>query len=333
MEIKYYKCKNGLIVNTSTSAHDRERALFNGKKLEPTHSSSWFFLKGESNLKSVKKQTSIKFNYYFELKEDFFEAAKLYNLAKKYTSKEVGYSGYNYNEVEQFSDKKFEKYRNFYNKKREELPPSYKEVEFKVTSLGEIEYKLEGKPEDYKVSLTEKKFNSFQDTIIEKELSTICTYSELERILIPEFLLYKRPCKLTSQQVYKIVRAYIKDNIDIKYAKIDTDYDFCLTVKKKINIKPYIGKREILTKRFKSYSPPRFKNFEVANRDVTILEIAPEFRKGYEVVDEIHGKTLEDLANNVKRYLNDLMAVINEPLHECENCKGRGVIIKEIRKS
>lgn len=44
-----------------------------------------------------------------------------------------------------------------------------------------------------------------------------------------------------------MIRSYVKDNIDKKeQARVTSDYDFCFTVRKLIELKPYEIRSEVL---------------------------------------------------------------------------------------
>lgn len=46
----------------------------------------------------------------------------------------------------------------------------------------------------------------------------------------------QRECSLSGKEFYNVIRNYIKTFIDGRYAKITSDYDFCLTVEKVIHL-------------------------------------------------------------------------------------------------
>ncbi len=56
----------------------------------------------------------------------------------------------------------------------------------------------------------------------------------LDEIVFPNIVLPRKPCKLTIEQSYDIVRKYVLDNIDGRVASVTSDYDFCFGVTKVI---------------------------------------------------------------------------------------------------
>ena len=156
----------------------------------------------------------------------------------------------------------------------------------------------------------------------------------IDKMMFPDILLSERPCKLTSKQMYDITRAYIKDNIDNKYASISSDYDFCFEVEKKI--KKYTPEEvtyyNIFARTKKQRNTPHTKI--VKYRNETIFKMTNSISKynGYPIIEEMTAKNETELKEKVDAWLSNLIEKINEPLVECPHCNGLGVIseIKEI---
>jgi hypothetical protein len=167
----------------------------------------------------------------------------------------------------------------------------------------------------------------FQLNVIEELDDFVITRSDyelqhpiLDKIQTHPILLTTKHCSLSREDSYKIVRKYIKENINHKYATITSDYDFCFTVAKKIDHdpEPYqvnVGKRK-----------PKYETRYQRTRTVKTYEIAPKAYQNYPVIEPFQGKNEQDLKNNIQSYLDEVMAVINKPLVECEHCKGLGVV-------
>lgn len=143
-------------------------------------------------------------------------------------------------------------------------------------------------------------------------------------ISLPELVHHEVPVKLTSKQFYNIVRAHVKDNIDPKYAKITSDYEFCFAVDKNITLNnPY---EETFYKLFGKKNQKPVKKW-VSNRAVKIFEMthSEENYKGYTPIKGIEASNIKELKLKVDAYLEDLMSKINRPLKECSHCSGYGV--------
>jgi hypothetical protein len=99
---------------------------------------------------------------------------------------------------------------------------------------------------DFKYETEEAGFESipFEITIAEEidgefeivKMEHTPKYNLLDRITTHPVLLQTKPCYLTNEESYKIIRNHVKVNINPKYAKITSDYDFCFTVEKVIEL-------------------------------------------------------------------------------------------------
>lgn len=150
----------------------------------------------------------------------------------------------------------------------------------------------------------------------------------LDKLVIPEFAIHGYPCEISSTNLYHIVRQYIKDNIDTKYAKITSDYDFCFTVKKLIPL--HSPKNYSYTNPFARTKKEKAKiHYGVSEyKEVEIFEMTHDQSKykGYTSITPIKANSHKELKEKIDKYLEDLIEYINEPLVECEHCKGTGWI-------
>lgn len=238
--------------------------------------------------KIEKKRPNQRINTRYELKEGYPES--------ELTPKVVEASSF-YDEYDAVSG--------LYTYKYDELEGGLEEIEFEVNVIEELDFGFE---------ITEKRFTPKYDF-----LSVLSTHP----VLLP-----LKPCKLTHQQSYNIIREHIKNNIDSKYARITSDYDFCFTVKKVITLyqpKQYTVDINAGHKRRKPKYETRFQQ----SREVEIFEVAPKTYNSYTIVTPFEGDNYDDLVKNIEEYLSELMEKINAPLKECECCKGLGVIVND----
>jgi len=149
-------------------------------------------------------------------------------------------------------------------------------------------------------------------------------------------LLQDKPCELDSQQSYAIIRSYVKMNINPLVSQITSDYDFCFTVKKIIELDvPKAYTVDINNNNWgqKRKRKPKIVTRYRTSREVTVFECAPRINGSvhgsYTECVKFSGENMEDLENNISTYLLALIADINEPIKDCPHCKGMGVIIKE----
>ena len=139
----------------------------------------------------------------------------------------------------------------------------------------------------------------------------------LDKLIIPEVVLHEYPCKLSSSDMYRIVRYYIKNNIDMRYARITSDYDFCFTVKKKAEL---IGPGKI------KHSTTSDSIFEISDdietfREFDVFEMThdKENYRGYTPIRGISARNQHELKEKIENYLKELMEHINAPTVEYEN--------------
>lgn len=150
----------------------------------------------------------------------------------------------------------------------------------------------------------------------------------LDKLIIPDIMLHSYPCKISSIQLYNIVRQHIKDNINTKYAKITSDYDFCFKV---VKIVPLHSPKEFTyTNPFARTKRERNKvhNGVSKYKELEIFEMTHDQKRyeNYTPIEPISANNEKELKEKIDTYLKDLIEYINEPLVECEHCQGTGWI-------
>lgn len=207
-----------------------------------------------------------------------------------------------------------------YTFKSDQQPNILQDVEFDFTLIAELE--------DFKLTQVYypiQKGSITNDNIIHQLIDTIVFHP---------VVLETKKCKLSSKDSYAIIREHLKRNIDPKVASM-TDYDFCLTVNKHIQL------NEELIEKININSGTRKKAKIVTKfhkkRSAIVFKCAPDLgtnRKnvyeGYEECISFEGENYEDLQKNIDSYLKELIDHINKPLEDCPHCDGHGVI--EIKK-
>lgn len=85
---------------------------------------------------------------------------------------------------------------------------------------------------------------------------------------------------------------------------------------------------------FHSRRKPKYQK-RYQDREVEIFEMTSSEHKykGYTVIEPFIGNNEEELGENIRKYLKELMDYINKPLKECKHCKGKGVILEEKTES
>ncbi len=181
---------------------------------------------------------------------------------------------------------------------------------------------------------------------IEFEISTIykrrdfefvpnkyCAESDLmTQIEYPEIAYQDMPCKLSSEQMFSVIRNHVKQNIDLQYAKITSDYDFHFEVSRNIGLaNPYTKMVDINNSWANKRRKPKWVTRTISTKQVTILNLKrsssdKNYGEDCDLAPEIIGENYTDLAEKVDKYLKELMASINKNYYECPNCKGWGVV-------
>ena len=152
-------------------------------------------------------------------------------------------------------------------------------------------------------------------------------YSLLDRIMYPSILLSQRPCCLSSEQTYKIVRRFIQDNIDSRWASITSDHDFCFTVKRRLRLpapKEYTVNVNAFSKR-----KPRCQRRTETEHEETCFEMtySPKNYDRYTPIKGFTAKTQPELNEKINEYCQALIRDINAPLKDCPQCSGSGVVL------
>ena len=291
------KTNDGLYISDNTEKQPKynftsqlNRYRFDGNIPEPTYHKDWFLVK--DGFKEVKRYyPSEQINHRYELKDGYIPNDELPKIINK---RWIDDEDQEYNII------------GLYDKKYEETEERYENVEYKIEIIATID--------DFKPIKPEYNLN----------------YSILDRIVFNPILLPTRPCKLSTDETYKIIRNYIKQNINLEWAKITSDYDFCFTVKKLVYLdQPEEYQIDVANLGWgKRKRKPRYETRYRKTREVTILHIAPKPYQNYRVVEPFVASSYEELLDVIENTLSKLIEEINEPLVDCPHCNGLGVILK-----
>jgi hypothetical protein len=333
IKLSYYKTNVGLFLKAPFSSAYPYGKILTGKwRINQTitdapENGGFYYLAGVTSIDTLERKTPGRKNHIgFKLKESVPESVAA-ALEPYYTVKEAGYCWREEDDDYGFSPE-FTPISSLYDPVYEAQEEGWEKTEFEREVLGELEVTNYNKPEAMTVDW------HINPGIEGKtvDLSSIVKYSDIELMLTPGFMLHTRPCSLTGDQVYKIVRAHIIENIDNRHARITSNYDFCFAVSKRVSIRPVITKTEEFTTKGKSYSTPRFKTTTVTHKEIPIFEMTPPSQKyrDYTPIKGWQADSLEDMATQVRAYLDALMEEINRPLRECPHCEGTGHVIPTI---
>ena len=339
-QLAYYKTNVGIFIrNMWGSAYNNYQGnahfdtyKFNGvvPNNQLVAGGSFLPLLGVQSIDKVERKVHpTRFVKGYALKEDIAEPLKS-ALKPFYTADEVGMYYDDDNEKNTYSNKEFLAVCAMYVAEYDLTEESWIEEDVEHVILGTLTVENYQEPEKMIVRMKDNG-NFSSGKIFDADLSNIVCYSDIERILTPEFMLHTRPCELTSAQVYKIIRAYVKENINPRAAEITSDYDFCFTVKRKVAVKPIVKRTEVKKQNGRSYAEPRFKTNTTTYKSVELFEMTDSVHKrGYTVIQGWKANSLQDMQKQVKHYLSTLMSEINSEYQECECCKGVGAVVNKV---
>lgn len=277
------------------------------------------FVRLSEDVHSVKKVIPASRKLlHFTLKDKELESSKLPLTVNQYYDEDA----------EEYKLEGVSGYEVLYEPVYEETERLTVEVPYEVITLGE--YEIE-EPNNIKNRVIKMKQdgNFYNGKVVQLELDSVVTYDDIVKLLTPEFMLPQVPCKLSSHQMFKIVRQYLIENLDMKENVITSNFDFCFTVKKRVHTKPFVVAESYIASRNK------WKERKVTKTEklVEVFEMTWAGYKGkggyegYTCIPELHGDNLEDLSNKLDNYLGSLITALNAKVNECECCGGTGHIV------
>lgn len=324
IEILQYKTNVGYFVKVSTaySYNILGGYIVNGITQEEAIKVNGY-AKLDSEVVSVQKKiASIRKVSHYTLKDKELESSKLPLVVQHYWDEDL----------EETRLQGVEGYEALYEPVFEETEERLEDVPFVIINMGEYTIDDPTNIKDRKIKLAGVS-NMWHGKAIEEELSKVVVYDDIVKLLTPEFALTQAPCKLTSHQMYRIVRQYLLENLDMKENIITSNYDFCFTVKKRVHTRPFIVTESYLASRNKFKS----KQVTKTEKQVEVFEMTYAGYKGaggyegYTCIPELHGDNLQDLSDKLDEYLYDLVHVLNKKVHECECCNGTGHIVEKAK--
>lgn len=289
------------------------RYIINSGKIEKSFHKNWGVLSTEvKTVQEVKSQPDI--NHRYELRDLSLESDKIPLLLMR---DEISY--YDSDSYEWIWNKQYSMYQSMYELKSDNQPNLLVDVEFEYETIMEFDGLLEHSGFGYEVFKTQWEHEGYRildENSIKHQL--------IDEMIFPEIILPSRPCSLSRKQTFDIIRVYIKQNINFQRASITSDYDFCFTVKKKIDLseeEKYSVDVNWAKKTKRKKFETRYKRF----REIEIFDMAPKPYQNYRVIDGFIGENEKDLKSKIDSYCKDLVDYINEPVSDCPHCKGRGV--------
>lgn len=296
--------------------------LFDGVKPEPSFHREWVFIKNiPTKITHLEYQPNT--NYRYILKDDSLASDKIpLEIKRDDVGNETDCEG------KIIWKPELAMYRSLYELVSDEQPPKEVMEEFTFTVLFEIGEILPPQEFKYPTSRT----GIFGGKIDESKITNRdIQHQELDRIIFPSLLIHETPCKLSSEDTYKIIREYVNTHINSTFAVVTSNYDFCFEVAKRIPLaKPYNQRYEHTPR---GRRRPIVETRLVKDKQVKFFEMThtKSNYQGYTPIQGFEGKNEVDLKEQIDNYLEELIFAINEPVTECPGCNGQGVIINELK--
>lgn len=210
---------------------------------------------------------------------------------------------------------------------KSDVKPDYSvEVDVKFNIICEVENFKKAPEFNYpaikRVGFSDEKYSVTNQNI---------KHSLIDCIVTPEPVRSNSPCKISSKEMYDLVRQHIINNIDTKIARITSDYDFCFEVKKIIPLlKPHTySYRDVFARTKKQREKLHFKT--ATYKEVSIYEMTHEQEnyKNYTAIKSLSASNEWELKEMIDNYLSEVMQIIHSPLRICECCDGTGYLQNE----
>lgn len=326
MNIVAVKTKKGLYITDEPlekswhSSDGLARLLFDGKNPERTWHKNWFFIPQEpERIEKLVSQPHI--NYRYVLIDPTMESDKIPAVMVREDVAEIT-EDYGWQLRDEYSHLK-----SLYRIEYDEQPDKLADAECLFRIVLELDEIVQFNGFSYPAQL-----GRYRSDGMGKITQDSVTNQLLDRILFPDIVLPSRPCELSSKQMYQIVREHIKQHINNDVAFVDSDHDFCFSVKKRIELRePYWLKKEILKQNGRSYKKRRYRENFIKSRTTQIFEMtySPKNYGEYTPIPGMRGDNWDNLRQKIDAYLEKLMTLINTPLKDCPHCNGMGVVETE----
>ncbi|MDO8610959.1 MAG: hypothetical protein Q7R95_10545 [bacterium] len=288
-----------------------------GKDFEKSQDKGWIKIeKLPTNIERIDTQPNI--NHRYELIDKTLESEKFPPVLEKSKVTHKSDEGYTV-----WNDE-YAQLKSLYLEKSDPQPNLMVNVTFEFNIVLEMDNIKEYGGFSYPIQRTQWSHEGFMK-LTDKDVQ----HNLIDTIIFPDIVLPARKSELTSGQSYKLIRKHVQDNINPKYAHITSDYEFCFGVCKKIPLAQKISYQKDIS-RWGARKPKYVTDYR-ENREIQVFEMthAEHNYKGYTCIEGFKGANIEELKENIDNYLRDLMNLINEPLSDCPQCKGKGVLLNK----
>ena len=290
--------------------------LFDGVKATSSCKKDWYKLnKVPTTVSRLGYAKAI--NHRYELKETV-----TFDLPKSYSRDEFAYHN---DEDGWIARPEFEDVFSLYKEVYDVEPAQLEDIKFHLDVIAKYDCDLI-EPNDVSSFNYCAILPGAYDTRTVRVTDKSVEYQLINELTTPDMFIDNTPCCLSAEHTYGIIRSYIKQHIDNTWATL-TDYNSCLTVNKNIRLENtemyHVLESNLWSK--KKTKPKTVTKYR-DKRTVTVFECCPKPYEKHTVVTPFKGNSLQDLKDNIDKYLTDLITDINKPLVDCPHCKGLGVV-------
>ena len=321
IKIKAIEASNGVLIKVEGNSYNSLASYYkiNGEYAKETNHPNWFLI-AKSITEITKPVSGQAINHRYELIDKSFENEKVKAV---FTREEIAEYGYcEDSDYERWIFKaEFKHLQSLYVAKHDMTEPTLEVVPFEYEVIMSLDVLPNLK--DFTFKGLSKYVYAFDRKVTQHITPKDVIHQELDKIIFPAPVLSERPCKLSSENSYNIIRAFVQDNIDKNWAKITSDYDFCFTVQKLIQLDEPVQYQYDVNKYSTRKRKPKYETRYRTHREVVIFEMTHEAKgyQNYTILKGFEGTSHENLKENIEKYLQDLIAKINEPLVDCSCCK------------
>ena len=290
--------------------------LIDGETPKPSFHSEWVMV--DKRPKRISKlKTMPRINHRYELIEKSLISAGIPEFLDRDKVAEWDEEEYEY-----IWNVEWNKYRSLYKTVSDEQTDIEEEYEFEIITIIKTKNIVDPVKMEYVFTR-----DRYKETVNENSVE----YQLADRIIFPSILLPQRPCKLSSEETYGIVRKYIKDNIDPQRAEITSDYDFCFAVKRRIKLAKVLTYR-IDTSSKRSRKPKYTVKYEDEKKEQCFeMTHGGKNYQGYTPIKGFQASSQKELKDKIDSYCKDLIDFINVELKECTHCDGNGYLIPKTK--
>ena len=284
--------------------------LLNGQAPEASWKEGWYFCKSKP-AKIEQPQSPESINHRFELKSPEMASDKIPAVIKR---EEACIQSTEYRWEWNWKPE-LAHLQSLYEAKHDEVAQPNKEFAFELNVLMELDA-LQPPP-----NFTYKAKRRYDEYSITERNIEVCL---LDQLTFPAIMHHTRPCRLSSQEVYAILRQEIIKGINPEVAKITSDYDFCFAISKLIPL-PEPVHYKVCTNMF-SRGRKHYADRVRTNKELPFFQMthAGENYKGYTTIDPIIGTDADDLKDKLEELIASTLKAINTPIKLCRHCGGLG---------